>query len=173
MTELDRTWAKTQIEAMADGSLGPEAERRMRALINCDPELRDDLERAQALMKDLRSLADVPVPAGLRRRLASIPRAQRPRYFVPATAFATLAVAALGISLYFGSFGPSDEELAREAALQDFAITIAYLQKSALMASNEVNTAVGSGVLGVLEMSRGTIDRTELDISEGAGNNVD
>ena len=33
MTELDRTWAESQIEAMAEGSLSAEAERRMLAAI--------------------------------------------------------------------------------------------------------------------------------------------
>ena len=173
MTELDRTWARTQIEAMADGSLEPAAERRMRTLVNCDPEIRAELERARTLMGDLQGLADVPVPRGLRRRLSRIPAAERAQFWVPATAFASVAVAALAVSLFFGLRGPSAEDLARQAAVEDFAITMAYLQKGALMASNEINTTIGSGVLGALEMSRGTINRTELEFSEGAGNDVD
>ena len=50
---------------------------------------------------------------------------------------------------------------------------MAYLQKGVMMASNEINSTIGSGVLGVLEMSRGTTDQTELEVSEGAGNDVD
>ena len=33
MTELDHRWATLQIEALADGSLSPDAERRMREII--------------------------------------------------------------------------------------------------------------------------------------------
>lgn len=173
MTELDRTWARSQIEAMADGSLEPNAERRMRALLNCDPELRAEYESAKALVRELKGLADVPVPRHLRRKLSGIPSAERAQYWVPASAFATVAVAALAVSLFFGLRGPTAEELERQATIEDFAITMAYLQKGVMMASNEINSTIGSGVLGVLEMSRGTMDQTELDVSEGAGNDVD
>jgi len=175
MTELDRTWAKTQIEAMADGSLSAEAARRMRTLMNCDPGIRAEVERARALRLDLKALAGVPVPKGLRRKLWRIPAAERPRrsYWMPAAALASVAAVALGVGLFLEARGPSEEELAREAALQDFAIAMEYLQRSALMARNEVNEAVGSGVMDALAMSRGAIRQSAAGIDEGEQDNDD
>jgi hypothetical protein len=44
---------------------------------------------------------------------------------------------------------------------------MAYLQKSALLATNEVNEAVGSGVLDALAVSRGMMERKEAEVSQG------
>lgn len=176
MTELDRTWAETQIEAMADGSLSAGAKRRMLAAIDRDPALAERIERARALRRALRGLAGEPVPRGLWWRLWRIPTADRPRrsglegmWTPTAGVLATAVVAALGINVFLGTQGPSAEQEA--AAVRDITIAIAYLQKSALMASNEVNEAVGSGVLDALAMSRGMLDREEVDGSNGEQEN--
>lgn len=175
MTELDRSWAKSQIEAMADGSLPAEAERRMRTVMNGDPEIREAVEHARALRLELRQLAAVGVPRGLLGRLWQIPSARRRRRacWMPAAALATIAAVALGASLWLTDRGPSDEELARREALQEFTIAMAYLQKSALMASNEVNEAVGSGMLDALAMTRGAIRPADSDRDEGERDDVD
>lgn len=175
MTELDRTWAESQIEAMAEGSLPAEAERRMLAAMDRDPGLAERVERARVLRRALRGLADVPVPRGLWWRLWRIPTANRPRrngiegmWLPTAGVLATAVVAALSINVFLGTEGPSAEE---EAAVRDITIALAYLQKSALMASNEVNEAVGSGMLDALAMSRGMLDRQEVDTINGEQEN--
>lgn len=175
MTKLDQNWARTQVEAMADGSLSAEAERRMRALINCDPELRAQVQRARALRQELRSLANRRAPRGLARRLWQIPAAERPRGFLwaPAMAMASIAAVALTAGLLLRNPGPSPEELAREAAVQDFALVVAYLQKSALVARNEVNEAVGYGMADALATSRGAIGRPAAGRNQGADSYVD
>jgi len=159
MTELDRAWARTQVEAMADRSLSPEAERRMRALMASDPELAAEVERAAMLRQSLRALVRRPAPKGQFRRLWQIPTADRPRaaYWAPASVLATVAAVAVAIGIFRIGPGPSPDDLAREQAMQDFAIAMAYLQKSATMASNEVNEAVGIGVLDAWSIGRGTI----------------
>ena len=175
MTELDRNWARSQVEAMADGSLSADAERRMRALIHCDPELKAQVERARALRLELRALTSRRAPRGLARRLWQIPAANRPRtlLWAPATALASLAVVAITAGLLIYDPGPTREELARDAAVQDFALVVAYLQKSALVARNEVNAAVGYGMADALATSRSAIERPAADTVKGADSNVD
>jgi len=176
MTELDRTWAETQIEAMADGSLSPEAEKRMLAVMSRDDGLAARVERAKTLHRQLRQLADVPTPRGLRRRLWRIPTSDRhwlTGVWMPAGLVAAAAAVALTVNLFFGVQNQSSEDAAMEAAVQDFTIVMAYLQKSAVMARNEVNEAVGSGMLDALAVSRSMLDRTEIDVSEGDLENDD
>jgi len=176
VTELDRTWAESQIEAMADGSLSADAEQRMLAAMNRDSELEARVGQARALRRELRKLANVPVPRGLWWRLWRIPTAdRRPRstLWMPAGAVATAVVAALGVNLYFGVQGPSGDDAARAAAVRDFAVAVTYLQKSAVMARNEINESVGSGVLDALAISRGMIEQSENGVSEGVREDVD
>jgi anti-sigma factor RsiW len=172
MTKLDSAWARTQVEAMVDGNLAEAAEQRMRALMQADPELAAEVERARGLRRELKALRRVTVPRGLGGRLWRIPNEQRPRVsfsWVPATGIAAVASLALTVSILFGIEGqrPSEQELAREAAIQDFAIAMAYLQKSALVARNEVNEAVGAGMMGAWAVGRDAIGQTGLESDEG------
>jgi anti-sigma factor RsiW len=172
MTKLDSAWARTQVEAMVDGNLSEAAEQRMRALIDDDPALAAEVERARGLRRELKALRRVPVPRGLGSRLWRIPNRERPRVgitWVPATGIAAVAALALTVSILFGIEGqrPSEEQLAREAAIQDFAIAMAYLQKSALVARNEVNEAVGAGVMDAWAAGRDAIGQTGLESDEG------
>ncbi len=175
MTELDHRWATLQIEALADGSLSPDAERRMRDLIRANPDLARQLERAVALRRDLRQLSRAAVPRGLFWRLWSIPAAGRRRsgFWVPATAAAGIASLALALGLLFYYQGPSEEELAREAAAQDFALVVAYLQKSVVVAREGVNKTVGSEMVNALEKSRRAIRRVGEEPDQGGESNGD
>lgn len=174
MSELDRRWATLQIEALADGSLSPDAERRMRELIRRHPDLAKQLDQATALRRELRQLSNTPVPRGLARRLWSIPSAGRRRtgYWIPAFSAAGIAALALALGLLLYQPGPSPEELAQEAAAKDFALVVAYLQKSVLIARNEVHKTVGTEMVDVLEMSSSAIRRTD-DGKQGAESHAD
>jgi anti-sigma factor RsiW len=174
MTELDHRWATLQIEALADGSLAPDAERRMRELIRRDPNLARQLEQAVALRRELRRLVHAPVPKGLARRLWNIPSAGRRRsgYWLPAFAAAGIASLALALGLLLYRPGPSPEDLARAAAAEDFAIVVAYLQKSVLVARNEVNKTVGTEMVEALEISSRAIRRTD-EAKQGVENDAD
>lgn len=171
VTELDRTWAKTQIEAMADGTLSPEAEERMRTAMNRDPDLAKRVDQARVLRQMLGGMKHhTPVPRGLWWRLWRIPSEDRARGFglwMPAGVLATALVAVLGFNLYLGSQEPVLNEAQQAAAMEDFAITMAYLQKGAVMAQNEINEAFGSGVASALTASRGMIEQTEYGTSDG------
>lgn len=178
MTELDRAWAETQIEGMADGSLSAEAEQRMLAAMRRDAGLAARVDRARALRLGLRQLGNAPVPRGLFGRLWRIPAAGRSHagtYWMPAGVLATAVVAAISIGVFRGQPGqdaaPMDE--AEMAAVQDVVIAVSYLQKSMVMAHNEINEVVGSGVLEALAASSGMMDRTERNDSEGDRQNVD
>jgi hypothetical protein len=175
MTELDKAWAESQIEAMADGSLSPEAERRMLAVMRLDEGLAARVDKARALRLALRQLKPVPFPKGLVWRLWRIPSRNRPSrnrlidggIWMPVVFVAAAASVAITLNLFFGMSGPTAEEEARAAAVEDFTIVMAYLQKSAVMATNEVNEAVGSGVLDALAVSRGMMERKESEVSQG------
>jgi anti-sigma factor RsiW len=172
MTELDHRWATLQIEALADGSLSPDAERRMRDLIQRDPDLARQLERAIMLRRELRQLVHGPVPKGLARRLWSIPAAGRPRsgFWLPALAAAGIGALALTLGLLLYRPGPSPEELAGQAAAADFAIVVAYLQKSVLVARDEVNKTIGTEMVDALTISSRAMSRTD-ESKQRAGQN--
>jgi anti-sigma factor RsiW len=181
VTELDRAWAETQIEAMADGSLSAEGEQRMRAAMRLDPELAARVERARALRRELQRLAEAPVPPGLWRRLWRIPSPGPSRiggFLAPAGVLATAVVAALSVGVFLSQpdetpIGAVPMDEAQAAAVQDVAIAVTYLHKSMVMANNEINEVVGSGVLGALVASRGMMDRTESNGPEGERQNGD
>jgi anti-sigma factor RsiW len=164
MNELDRTWAETQVEAMADGSLSPTAENRMRALMARDPELGRRVELSRQLQRDLARLARRPAPRGLFRRLWNIPSANRAVEFrwLPAAALAGLAAIAVGIGL-FNRPSPTAEQLAQQAAAQDVALAMGYLQKGLMMATGEVNQNVGAGMMKAYVVSRNALDMEEDD----------
>jgi anti-sigma factor RsiW len=168
MTELDHRWATLQIEALADGSLSPEAERRMRELVRDNPDLARQLNQAIALRRELRRLVKAPVPRGLGWRLWNIPSTgRRPSgFWIPAVAAAGIASLALALGLLFYMQQPSEEELAREKAAQDFALVVAYLQKSVEVARDEVNKTVSSEVVNALEKSRRAIRRSVDDADQ-------
>ena len=175
MTELDRSWAESQIEAMADDSLSAEAKKRMTAAMQRDPALAKRVEQARALRAALRGIQSPPVPKGLFLKLWRIPVNERQAYggfWKPAGVLATVLIAVLGANLYWQTPEPAiDPEQA--AAIQDFAIAVAYLQKSAVMARNEINETVGSTVLSALAASQGMIDQTSDRNAEGEQANVD
>ena len=71
--DLNEEWARSQLEAWADGSLPGESRERMAAALAADPKLRAAAERAVAVQRALRASSPARMPAGLRRRLLAIP----------------------------------------------------------------------------------------------------
>jgi hypothetical protein len=86
---------------------------------------------------------------------------------MPAGLIAAAAGVALTLNLFFGVQTEATDDAAIDAAVQDFTVVVAYLQKSAVMARNQVNEAVGTGMLDAIAVSRGMLNRTEMDVSEG------
>jgi hypothetical protein len=155
MTErdLNEEWARTQLEAWADGSLTRENGERMAAALAADPELRAAAERAAAVHRALRQLPQAPLPRGLRRRLLAIPgRSAWPAFALPAAAAVAVAVVAAALWLRPETPPPIDAE--RVAAMQDFETAMRYLQRSARITENEVTSALGAGLRDAVATSR-------------------
>ena len=158
MTErdLNAEWARTQLEAWADGSLTQESRARMEAALAADPRLRAAAERAVAVQRALRATPQPSMPRGLRWRLLTIPgQSMWPTFALPAAAAVAVAVVATTISLNPASPPPLDEQ--QVAALQDFETAMRYLQKSARITQNEVANAVGSGLRDAVEVTRAAV----------------
>jgi hypothetical protein len=176
VTDLDRQWAETQVEAFVDGSLSTESEQRVRAAMLGNPGLRRQVERARKVQQDLGSLRKVPVPGGLAFRLLGIPAAERaPRRMLhmPAAALGALGAVAIGIGSYSIVERHLAETQAREMAVRDFQVAMVYLQKSTALANSEMTEAVGFGVRSAVTTSRDALQDAQSGIREGEPNNVD
>lgn len=154
MTERDLSeeWARTQLEAWADGSLTRENRERMAAALAADPQLRAAAERAAAVHRALRQLPQAPLPRGLRGRLLAIPgRSAWPVFALPAAAAVAVAVVA---ALWLRPETPPPIDAERVAAMQDFETAMRYLQRSARITENEVTSALGAGLRDAVATSR-------------------
>jgi anti-sigma factor RsiW len=176
VTDLDRQWAQTQIEAFVDGSLPPESAERVRNAMREDSALGEQIERARELRRDLASLRRTRVPAGLLFRLMSIPNAdRRPRagFYLPATALAGIAAVAIGVGSYSIVERHLAQTQARDSAVRDFQVAMVYLQKSTAIANSEMAEAVGLGVRSAVTTSRNALQQAPSGMIEGEPNNVD
>lgn len=143
MTELDIRWARTRVEAMADGSLSRKDERRMRALLAGDTELRRAVAQARALRKALRGLRGEPVPASILARLSKIPAAATPprqRWSIERLSWASAAAAAGAVAavLVLATQPDPARDDPRIAALRDFELAMAYVHRSYEIAGEHV-----------------------------------
>jgi anti-sigma factor RsiW len=163
MNDLNGEWARTQLEAWADGSLEGESRARMAAAIAADPQLAAAARRAAALHRALRALPHERMPSGLRRRLLAIPaRSARgwPWFSWPALASAAAAVAVVGVALWLGPDAPAPPD-ERAAAIQEFEVAMRYLQKSARITQGQVTSAVGGGLRDAFAATRQALDQDE------------
>ena len=168
MTErdLNSEWARTQVEAWADGNLTGENRRRMVAAWAADPRRRAPAARAAAVRRALRAAAPEPVPAGLRRRLLAIPRGSTSvwrAFALPAAAGVAVACVA---AVWLRPEPPPQEDARVAAAAEDLELAMHYLQKSARITEDAVTTAVGSGLRDAVAASRKAI-RREKDETGG------
>jgi anti-sigma factor RsiW len=161
--DLSEEWARTQLEAWADGSLTGESRARMDAAIAADPRLRAAAERAVAVQRALRAASVVQMPQGLRGRLLAIPsrepRARR-SFFVPALASAAAAAAFIAGALWLTvepAEPPPDPRVV--AAAQDLETAMRYLQRSAVITQGHVTSAVGTGLRDAFAASRDALAR--------------
>lgn len=147
------SWARARIEAMADGSLDAEAERRMRAAMRADPALAAAVGRARRLTRDLARRGRAPVPARLTRRLLDIarPAAAPFAWRVPAAAAAGAVVALTGL-LALEQLAQPDAR--RAAAVRDFRVAMTYLQHSAAATGDGVTRELTRGLHDALATSR-------------------
>ena len=170
MTDLDAQWARSRVDAMADGSLTAAEVRRMRAEMARDPQLRTALQRAAKLHVALRGLDRGAVPPTLRRRLFAIAggrdarRSRVPAWALPAGAAATIAIA-------MGALAMLQVQNAREreaaAAMAQVEVAMAYLNRSSQIAGDHVLEAVRTGFRAAAETSRRTLSDEEPQTGNG------
>lgn len=156
--DLNREWARSQIEAWADGSLAGESLERMSTALAGDARLKAAAERAVAVRRALRASAAERMPGGLRRRLLAIPGAERRTTYwwaLPAAAVA-VAIVAVAVTLRPAAPPPIDP---RVAAVQDFELAMRYLRDSAALTRLEVSTTLGAGLQEALVTSRESLER--------------
>lgn len=154
--DLSEEWARTQLEARADGSLTGENRARMAAAIAADPLLAAAAERAIAVHRALRVSPSAAMPPGLRRRLFAIPgrsRTVKRTFWLPATASAAVAIAAVAVTVWLRPGAPEAAD-PRALAAQELELAMHYLQKSARITQVRVTSAVGTGLRDALAASR-------------------
>jgi len=152
--DLNDEWAKTQLEAWADGSLTGESRERMAAALAADPQLRAAAERAAAVHRALRASAPEPMPPGLRRRLLAIPSRSRNVWRAFALPVAAGVAAAFVAVVWLRPEPPPETDPRVAAVAQDLETAMRYLQKSARITQNEVTNAVGSGLRDAVAVTR-------------------
>ena len=167
MTERDLNdeWARTQLEAWADGSLAPENRKRMAAALAANAGLRAAAQRAVAVRRALRASPPEPMPAGLRRRLLAIPGSRNVwrGFALPVAASVMAAIVAV---LWLQPDTPPQADPRVAAAAQELEVAMRYLQKSARFTQNEVTNAVGSGLRDAVAATRAAVGQ---DTDESGG----
>jgi hypothetical protein len=165
--DLNDEWAKSQLEAWADGSLTGESAERMAAALAADPRLRAAAERAVAVHRALRvSSPPAPMPPGLRRRLLAIPGGSRSVWRGFALPVAAAIAAAFVAVVWLRPEPPPQEDPRVAAVAQDLETAMRYLHKSARITENGVTNAVGSGLRDAVAATRAAVGR-ETDETGG------
>ena len=176
MTDIDRQWAASQVEAMADGSLTPADARRMRAAMAREPALRSAVEHAIALRGALARLAGSPVPRPLLWRLLAIPQrnpaARPPRRRQLAWGLAGVAAAAVALAAtllqhrYDEREREAAEAFAQAQALAQVELAMAYLQESSAIAGAHLAEALRTSMRAAAATSRKAM-RDDEEQSDG------
>ena len=164
-TDLNKEWAWSQIEAMADDSLDGIDLRRMQAVMTDDDRLLAAVERARAMHLGLRQVAQAPIPPGMLWRLLGIAKVRSRRGFWIAAPVAT-AMAAVMVALFTTSpqTPPLDEQ---NVAVQEFTVAMAYLQRSLEFTNEEVTNVVSQGLRDAISVSRNALGDDEIDNETG------
>jgi len=125
-----------------------------------------DKRTRRALARAIR----VKPPRGLLRKLLSIPaqspttRATAGWHWVAApAALAGIAVVAFLLAPALEQPEPSPEELVAAAAVRDFTVAMAYLQRSAEIADRHTRDQIGDGLVDALALSRDALSKSDTN----------
>jgi ferric-dicitrate binding protein FerR (iron transport regulator) len=163
--ELDRTWAWSHVEAYTDGSLKGEDRARMEGVLNADAQLAGAVDRAAQLRFSLTRMRLPKPPRGLLGRLLAVPARRRPLQFLAAP-LGTVAIAFI-VALIV-SMGPTPRDETTQA-VEEFALAMSYLQRSAEITRNKVGDYVGSGLVSAVTVSRQSLEGVGIDSDENGG----
>jgi anti-sigma factor RsiW len=166
-TELNRTWAWSQVESYVDGSLERDDRLRMERIVESDQALAAAVGRARQVQRALRRAQPRKPATSLIFRLLAVPtRPGSLRFFAaPVGALAVAFIVSLLVLMQ-----PEPQDPAAEAA-EEFALAMAYLQRSAQITRDEVSNRVGSGLVSALLVSRASMEDVEIgqDDDENGG----
>jgi hypothetical protein len=163
--ELDRTWAWSQVEAYTDGSLKGEDRERMQRVLSSDIALAGAVDRAGQLRISLTRIRLPGPPRGLLGRLLAVPARRRPLQFLAAP-LGTLAIALI-VALIVSTRPTPEDQTTR--AVEEFALAMSYLQRSAEITRNKMGDRVGSGLVSALTVSRQSLEGVGIDSDENGG----
>jgi hypothetical protein len=164
--DLNEEWARTQLEAWADGSLTRENRERMTAALAASPSLRAAAERAVAVRGALHASALEPVPPGLRRRLLAIPIGPKSIWRPFALPIAASFAAAFAAAVWLRPEPPPEVDPRVAATAQQLETAMRYLHKSARITQDQVTNAVGSGFRDAVAVTRAAVGQ-ETDETGG------
>jgi anti-sigma factor RsiW len=138
------------INALLDGELDDQQAERLKAAASDDRALARAIIEAYQLQQALAQIPLQPAPAGLRRKLADIPRQQRkqlrPFWFQPTfvTALAAVPLLVIAVSMR-GPQQPADKQPTAaelKQAQQELAVAFSYLGKVGRMTNQEIGETV-------------------------------
>jgi hypothetical protein len=164
--DLNEEWARTQLEAWADGSLTRESRERMAAALAASASLRAAAERALAVRRALRVAVREPMPGGLRRRLLAIPAGRNNIWRPFALPVAASLAAALAAAVWLRPEPPPQVDPRVAAVAQELEVAMRYLHKSARITQDQVTNAVGSGFRDAVAVTRAAVGQ-ETDETGG------
>jgi hypothetical protein len=153
-------WAWDQIEAAADASLSAEELRRFERAAARDPQLAAAAERARTIREQLGRLWGIPASGHTPTRAQ---RARWTRRLIGPAVAAGLATIVVTLLL---RPDPVERDQ-RAAAIEDFALAMAYLQRSATIAGNEVHGRVRRGVIDAYTLSREALLEADANDENG------
>jgi len=137
---------ETQINALLDGELNSAGADELKSAASDDRELARTIIEAYELQQVMDGIHVERAPAGLTKRLRSIPREQRAvsagRWIQPrwAIALATIPLVIIALSVMWPD-RPSTSEIVK--ARQQLALAFAYLDRAGAITRREIELTVG------------------------------
>jgi hypothetical protein len=98
-------------------------------------------------------------------RLLAVPARRRPLQFLAAP-LGTLAIAFI-VALIVSTRPTPEDQTTR--AVEEFALAMSYLQRSAEITRNKMGDRVGSGLVSALTVSRQSLEGVGIDSDENGG----
>jgi hypothetical protein len=136
---------ESQVNELLDGELDKASTDALKQAASDDQDLAQLIVESYELQRDMDQLGIERAPRSLRKKLAQIPRAQRPvfqrRRWVAAAALASIPVLAISLVLMQPQ-QPSASEI--EKARQDLAVAFTYIDRVGSRTGSYLNSVLGT-----------------------------